>query len=158
MKKTVLYDKNNDSGQSVSFPFEKHNEEARKWFREVAHLLDTPDREDQAYLALKGGLFALRDRLQSQEVFHLSAQLPFIIRGILFEGYQPEGKPEKFHAGELLDRIKQEMTPTMNYLPGSVFEAVLQVLHRHVSRGELDDIYAAMPKDIRDLWDEAVEN
>lgn len=135
----------------------KHIEVTYQWINEVAGELDITDRKDRAYQALRSVLYALRDRLTHEELFQLSAQLPMLIRGLLFEGYHYAGKPEKFHVEELLDRIDEDMGRANEIEPEVIFTAVLKVLYKHVSKGEMDDLYAMMPGDIRELWSEAKE-
>lgn len=137
-----------------SLVFEKHIFESYRWVYETALALDRTGEPSLAYHGLRGVLFALRDRMPLEEVFQFSAQMPVHIRGIFFEGYNPTNKPQKFHVAELLDRIEQEVRPQSDLDPRNIFKAVLQVLHQHISEGELNDIYAAMPGDIKTLWDE----
>ncbi|MDR8393237.1 DUF2267 domain-containing protein [Aliifodinibius sp. S!AR15-10] len=136
---------------------EKYTEEADRWIDEVAVYLKTADRRDWAWSALRGVLHAIRDRITPEEVFQLSAQLPMLLRGLFLEGYNLNNKPEKFHLTDLIDRIEISMGPGVTLKPESAFKAVLLVLQDHVSEGEINDIYATLPKDIRQLWDKSLE-
>lgn len=61
-----------------------------------------------AYHALRGVLFTLRDRPTPDEAAHLAAQLPLLVRGIYYEGYQPSNKPERYRdKDEWLRRVHQ---------------------------------------------------
>lgn len=135
----------------------KYAEEAERWIDEVAVLIKAGDRKDWAWNALRGVLQTLRERISPVEVFHLSAQLPMLIRGLFLEGYHISDKPEKFHADELTERIEGVLGPAAEVEPEAAFKAVLLVLHDHVSEGELDDIYRSLPKDIRRLWDKSMQ-
>ena len=136
--------------------FEKHVEESYRWINEITLALDNENRPDLAYHALRGVLFALRDRMVPVEVFQLSAQLPLHIRGIFFEGYTLKNKPHKYHKTEFLEFIENELGPNNPHTALEAFEAVLKTLYNHISLGELRDIYATMPKDLQAIWDEAV--
>ena len=59
-------------------------EEAYQWPKE---------RRQQSYAALRAVLHALRDRLPVQESADLAAQLPVLIRGIYYEGWDPARVP-----------------------------------------------------------------
>ncbi|SMO63435.1 DUF2267 domain-containing protein [Fodinibius sediminis] len=136
--------------------FNKYVEDVDSWIGEVAFYLDEEEREDWAYNALRGVLYALRDRLTPQELFQFSAQLPTLVRGVFFEGYHFDGKPEKYHVDEFLDRIDDALGPAADISPERAFEAVLQVLYDHISEGELNDIYRILPDDLKELWDECL--
>jgi uncharacterized protein (DUF2267 family) len=53
------------------------------WLKEIMEELHWEDRH-RAYLALRGCLHQVRDRLQVEEVAHLGAQLPMLVRGIYY--------------------------------------------------------------------------
>lgn len=126
-------------------------QETHVWLNDIGDAIGDPRRE-MAYHALRGTLFALRDRLPVNEVFDLSAQLPLFIRGVFFEGYRPEGKPEKFGRDAFLDRVRHELQAIGGGNPERITRGVLRVLERHVAAGEIEDIRSELPKDLRALW------
>ncbi|MFH5833144.1 DUF2267 domain-containing protein [Halalkalibaculum sp. DA384] len=135
----------------------KYVNEVERWIDEVSAYLKTGDRKDWAWNALRGVLQGLRDRVPPAEVFQLSAQFPMLIRGLFLEGYQLGNKPEKFNRSELETRIDMAVGPAVDFDSSTAFKAVLLVLYDHVSEGELQDVYATLPKDIRQLWDSSLE-
>ena len=104
--------------------------------------------------ALRAALHALRDRLQVGEAAQLGAQLPLLVRGLYFEGWRPAAEPWKErHAAGFLERIENELGGYADLRdPESVARAVFRVLRRHVSSGEIEQVVATLPADIRKLW------
>jgi len=115
---------------SVKVNFEKHCNEANSWLLEIAENIDHPGRTDWAYGCLKAVLHTIRDRTTIEEVFHFSAQLPVLIRGIFFEGYKPTGKPDKMNANEFIRKIKKEVGPGGFGYPEEAFRVVLELLYK----------------------------
>lgn len=112
----------------------------------------------RAYLSLRAVLHALRDRLTIQEVAQLGAQLPIFIRGIYYEGWNPSQTPVKSRGKELfLRQVRAEFAHTRNPDVDAehVTRAIFRVLSKHVSEGELDQIKALLPRELREFWPEA---
>jgi len=94
-----------------------------------------------------------RDRLTVEEVAQLGAQLPMLVRGFYYEGWDPTGKPLKErHKEQFLARIAQEMRSDESTDPERVARAVFAVLAKRVSEGEIQDVKHVLPGDIRHLW------
>ncbi|HEY0453980.1 DUF2267 domain-containing protein [Actinophytocola sp.] len=106
------------------------------------------DRRNQSYAALRGVLHALRDRLTVEEAAQLGAQLPMLVRGIYYEGWDPSRVPLKMHRDEFLQRVRKEFPYDVVGGVESVVRTVLDVLRQHVTDGEWADVKAAMPKDL----------
>jgi len=139
---------------NTNVSFEKQTKEVEQWLTEIAEFMDAPERKDWALNALKAVMHTVRDRTTLQEVFHLSAQLPVLIRGLYLEGYKPTGKPMKMNATEFMRMISDNMGPGDEVSADVAFRAVMSVLYKKVSPGELDDIKGSMPKSIQRLWDQ----
>ncbi len=133
--------------------FERYCNETKSWLTDIAEIMRVPERTDWALTVLKAVLHTLRDRTPLEEVFHLSAQLPVMIRGIYLEAYKPTGKPIKMKSEEFMHQIKKRMGPAVEVPPVEALRAVLTVMYEKTSVGEMDDIRGTMPKDIQKLWD-----
>lgn len=131
--------------------------EAFKWIESVANQLGVWERKDIAWKVLREVMHMIRDRITIQEVFHLSAQLPLLIRGMYFEGYTISGKPDKFHVNEIETRLRRVLRGTPKLKPQDAFGAVVMTIHSFISEGELDDICDTLPKDIKDYWEESLK-
>jgi uncharacterized protein (DUF2267 family) len=65
--------------------------------------------KQKAYGALRAVLQALRDRLTVDEVAQLGAQLPVLISGIYYEGWDPASKPARIrHKSEFFPHIQHQ--------------------------------------------------
>ena len=126
------------------------------WLKELMGMLDCEERHE-AYLALRATLHALRDRLTIEETAQFAAQLPMLIRGFYYEGWDPTGKPLKErHRDEFLKRIKEELRAYEIDAEETV-RAVFMVLANRISEGEIEDVEHVLPKEIRDLWPSKVD-
>jgi uncharacterized protein (DUF2267 family) len=122
------------------------------WLNDLMQVLGWPDRH-KAYMALKATLHALRDRLTVEEVAQLGAQLPMLIRGVYYEGWDPTGKPLRIrHKEQFLGRIEEHFRGDDFIASERVARAVFTVLARRVSEGEIEDVKHVLPAEMRDLW------
>jgi uncharacterized protein (DUF2267 family) len=122
------------------------------WLSHLMRLLPTDDGH-VAYLALRATLHALRDRITVEEVAQLGAQLPMLIRGFYYEGWDPTGKPLRIrHRDQFLDRVTSELAYANDKEPEEIVKAVFTLLVQRISDGEIEDIKHVLPEDIRDLW------
>jgi uncharacterized protein (DUF2267 family) len=141
--------------------FDTTLQKTHAWLREIREDLGWSS-EHAAYLALRGVLHALRDRLPVDEAVQLGAQLPMLIRGLYYEGWQAAGKPERARKEEpfLLDVVKyfggREQGELMSFQPGADAEAVVRAVFRVLSRHttEAESIRHLLPAQLRALWPE----
>ena len=80
---------------------------AHTWINDVAREFDTEDREF-AYRVLRAWLHTLRDRLTVEASAHFAAQLPDLIRGIFYAGWNPSAVPEMYDAEAYAARFARE--------------------------------------------------
>jgi uncharacterized protein (DUF2267 family) len=132
--------------------FETTLHKANRWLKELMGELSWEDRH-AAYLALRATLHALRDRLTIEEVAQLGAQLPMLIRGVYYEGWDPTGKPVRERRVEaFLIWIAQQFPDDPFIDPEPIARAVFRTLARRVSEGEIEDVKHVLPAGIRELW------
>ena len=97
------------------------------------------ERRNQSYSALRAVLHALRDRLTVEEGAQFAAQLPMLVRGIYYEGWDPSRLPRKMSRDEFLQRVRQEFPYDVKGGMESLVHAVLHALRHHVTEGEWED-------------------
>jgi uncharacterized protein (DUF2267 family) len=114
------------------------------------------DWDDRHYglQALRGVLHTLRDRLLIDQMAHLAAQLPLLVRGLFFEDWVPARTPVvDRHREEFVERILPYFASyAVPIEPEEVTRAVFAVLARHISPGEVKHVKGALPRSICDLW------
>jgi len=122
------------------------------WLDDIMDELSSQDRH-RAYHALQAVLHALRDRLPINESAQLAAQLPQLIRGAYFEGWNPAAKhPKERHWDQFVDHVGESFANDPDCLPEFLTRAVLRVLGKHISSGEIIDVKRCLPEDIRRHW------
>ena len=132
--------------------FDRTVHKTNNWLKELMEVLGWHDRH-KAYFALRITLHALRDRLTVEEVAQLAAQLPMLIRGFYYEGWDPTGKPLKERSKEeFLTRIEEYFSSDDPVDPEQVARAVFTVLSNRVTEGEIEDVKHVLPAEIEDLW------
>jgi uncharacterized protein (DUF2267 family) len=133
--------------------FDKTVQESNLWLKDVMERLNTCDRR-HAYSTMRAVLHALRDRIGPENAAHLGAQLPMLLRGLFYEGWDPTGKPTKErHESAFLAHIARELPRAAG--PGEIEQgalAVLDVLSKHIDRGAAVKLAAILPQDLRRFW------
>src|ERR671915_669674 len=129
--------------------FDRTVQKTNSWLKSLMDELDWVDRQG-AYSALRVTLHALRDRLTVEEVAQLGAQLPMLMRGFYYEGWDPTGKPLKLRTREeFLGRVAQELRGLGDGLdPEPLARAVFGVLEERLTEGEVRDLKASLPEKI----------
>ncbi len=141
--------------RSSTSAIDRAEEIAHQWIDELNDYLHWSD-DGRTYRLLRATLHALRDFLTIEEAADLSAQLPVLIRGIYFEGWNPALNPAKpRNMDAFMARISEEFPTDRLENPEAAIAAVIKLLNRHVSPGEMSQIRQAMRKDLRFLFPDA---
>jgi uncharacterized protein (DUF2267 family) len=124
-------------------------EQTNRWLSELAEELGGG--RPEAYRALRAVLHAVRDHVGVDEAAQLAAQLPELIRGIYYAGWDPSRTPMSQDAHAFLERIAREAQLAGTTEAGFAAAAVLRTLERHVTGGEIEDVMAQLPADVRSV-------
>jgi uncharacterized protein (DUF2267 family) len=135
------------SVDSIERTVHKTNE----WLADLAAELGTDSRA-YAWRALRGYLQVLRDRLTIDEAAQLAAELPQLVRGLFYEGFDPGHQPEPIRDREtFLARLAQQALLDDPAEAARVAAAATRVLRRKIAAGEVDDALAQLPAEIREV-------
>src|SRR4051812_48703276 len=115
---------------------ERSVQKTNQWLHELAADLDTDERT--AWRVLRAYLHVLRDRLTMDEAAHFAAQLPHLLRGVFYEGFDPGHQPEKIRDRDVfLARLAHRGQLADTGEAATVAVAVTRLLRRHITPGEL---------------------
>lgn len=132
--------------------FESSLHTTNEWLNELNEKLGRSDRQ-QAYRMLRAVLMAVRDRLTVEEATDLGAQLPMLIRGFYYEGWNPSKTPTSERNVEgFLAHVSENLADMADGDPEEVTRAVFDVLSQHITEGEREHVKSNLPSDVRKLW------
>jgi uncharacterized protein (DUF2267 family) len=132
--------------------FDKTVQESNLWLKDLMERLNTNDRH-HAYSTLRAVLHALRDRIGSENAAHLGAQLPMLLRGLFYEGWDPTGKPSKErHEAAFLAHIAKELPRADEKEVEQGVYVALDVLTKHIDRGTAVKLASMFPLELRKFW------
>jgi uncharacterized protein (DUF2267 family) len=127
---------------------ERSVQKTTAWLRDLAAELGTD--EATAWRVLRAYLQILRDRLTIDEAAQLAAQLPNLLRGVFYEGFDPGHQPERIRDRDVfLARLAERAQLPGPDAAAPAAAAATRVLRRHISAGELDDVMSQLPPEIR---------
>lgn len=127
---------------------------AHEWVNELRGRLDWSSDRDALRL-LRVTLNQIRDRIHISEAAQLSAQLPIMIRGMFFEGWQPHVAPlpDRTAAG-FISAIEHHVGDMLEYRGQQDIVTVFKLLNARISKGQISDVRKNLPEEIRALWPE----
>lgn len=140
----------------MSMNFESYAAKGNELVNHLSSDLGVP--RDQAARILRSVLHALRNRIPLDENFDLLAQLPMALKAVYVDGWKP-GKTvsQSSHLKDFLDEIRDADAQLAAYDFGNDAKAkemvlgVFRVLAQFVSSGELNDVVAGLPREIKNF-------
>ena len=131
--------------------FDSAVQKANIWLKDLMELTRWADRH-RAYHALRTVLHALRDHLPVEAAVALGAQFPMLVPGFYYDGWRPAGKPLKERKREaFLNHITNSFDdPDVD--SEEIVRAVMRVMNRHLSTGQVESVKHFLPAQLRALW------
>lgn len=144
--------------------FDQYAQKGNEFIKIAAEELGYPENTDQAGRIVRAVLHALRNRLSLQESFQLMAQLPMALKSVYVDGWGPDQSRERInHLQDFLEEMRNEDERAgtydfadLNDIESSA-KAVFRTLSRYVSEGELKDVTAQLPEELKTLIERRVE-
>ena len=132
--------------------FDTTVQETNLWLKDVMERIGTYDRHN-AYSTLRAVLHAVRNRIGPENAAHLGAQLPMLIRGLYYEGWDPTGKPTKErHEAQFLAHIAKELPRAEVGEVKRGTRAVFDVLAKRIDRGAAVKMAIIFPEELLKFW------
>ncbi len=145
----------------MALDFEKYAIKGNEFVHLVSDELKIP--KDIASRIIRAVFHALRNRLTHEESFQLLAQLPMVLKGVYVDGWKFDNTFHKIkHIEDFLDEVRKEDGGTAGYDFGNDLRtknsvsAVFKALHYFVSEGEMKDMIAMLPVDLKKLIRESI--
>ncbi len=117
-----------------------------EFYDKVKDFASLKDREEARKITA-AVLKTLAMRLPEAEIEDLKAQLPLELKDML-----KAEKLEKLHYREFIEKIKNEAKLESFEKAEQCTLAVFRALKQVVSWGEIEDIIAVLPEDLKELW------
>jgi uncharacterized protein (DUF2267 family) len=129
---------------------ETTTQKTHEWIARIAASMHMEKRD--AWKSLRAVLQTLRDRLPADLAVHFGAQLPMLVRGLYYEGWEPSKVPIKMPREEFLAEVQAKIIADRVIDPVETVQNVLVVVANHVGNGELEKVMQALPKDMQSLF------
>jgi uncharacterized protein (DUF2267 family) len=131
--------------------FDTTVQETNLWLKGVMEGLHTDDRH-LAYLALRGTLHALRDRLGPEHAVQLAAQLPMLVRGLYYEGWRLAGPTRERTRADFLEHVRSELPGSSAIDVNLAARAVFAMMWQKLDMGEVGKVIDLLPPELKELW------
>ena len=123
-----------------------------EWIEELRDRLHRPSSRDAARL-MRAVLPELRDCLPPAEAADLAAQMPLLIRGMYYEGWQPGGIPVRDQSAAAFEAaVAARLGRLEGYRGADGIAAVLATLANRIAGRTPARARLSLPPSVRALW------
>jgi uncharacterized protein (DUF2267 family) len=161
-KMDTQHNKSKRSKPSTMLNFNKYVHEGEQFVQEVAVEMKTPWDMIKAVRILRAVLHALRSRLTPEHSLQMIAQFPMLIKAIYVDGWKISDESKTLrHLGDFIEAVREQGGAGLSahlvtdYEVTQAIHAVFNVIKKHVSKGEIQDILATLPMELRPLMADA---
>lgn len=130
--------------------FDHSLDTTRQWLAALQERMGLQDQQE-AFVVMRAVLQTLRDRLTVAETAQFAAELPMLLQGVYYHQWTPRDKPEKIRSRqEFLEKVGEKLMGRHDAEESA--QAVFAVLEEKMPGGELEDVKAVLPAEIREIW------
>jgi uncharacterized protein (DUF2267 family) len=131
--------------------FDATVQQTNLWLKDLMARVPTTDRH-YAYQLLRATLHTFRDRIGPENAVHFGAQLPMLIRGFYYEGWQPSKSATKTrHLDDFLTAVEEEAGRTLGAGAGGKVKAVFSVIADKIDAHEIEKLRKVLPAELKGL-------
>lgn len=135
----------------------KHDiEKVYEWLNEIEGRAGWLEPNHSKALAiLRAVLQEIRDHIPINSLAHFSAQLPLVIKGMLFEGWNPEHNHIKQRKSEeFIAAVIERLPESYQYNDIDIeIDAVITTLANKIDYNEFEKLFKILPENIRKLFE-----
>lgn len=140
----------------MAINFDKYAQEGNTYMNHLAGKLGHPKEIGRTGILLRAVLHTLRDRITMAESLNLLAQLPSFLKVVYVDNWKYKERPEQLRDREdFLLKVKenQRMYGEQEFPWGKSTEElvgiVLESLNDYLTEGEVEDVIAQLPDDLK---------
>ncbi len=134
--------------------FDATVQQTNLWLKDLMARIPTTDRH-YAYQLLRATLHTFRDRIGPENAVHFGAQLPMLIRGFYYEGWQPAKPQTKTrHLDDFLNAIEDDAGRSLGSDTRIKVKAVFAVIAEKIDAHEIEKLRKVLPAELKPLLQE----
>jgi uncharacterized protein (DUF2267 family) len=140
--------------------FSKYALKGNAFLADISSEIGASNDIDRAGRILRSVFHVLRDVISKEESFQLISQFPMALKSVYVDGWTFKHPQEHIkHMDDFIEAVVKKDSPAGYCSFASkkeakeAIEAVFRVLKKHVSKGEIEDVRATLPKELKPLCD-----
>ncbi len=123
-----------------------------EWVNQIDDEIGWND-SNRSFRLMRATLRAIRDVLPLNEAVQFGAQLPLLVKGLYYEGWNPSATPLKDRdKADFVAHVGEDFKTDPLGEPESSIGSVLSVLNSRISKGEIEDVRGSLRHHLRELW------
>lgn len=131
-------------------------QETNEWLKSLKMEMGWEDMQP-AFKGLRAVLHVLRNRLTPEQAVKLGDQLPVLIRGFYYEGWNLSRPPVRLRdLNVFFDNIREELNGetsiSKQFDAELLTRAVFKLLAHSITPDEVDNLKAELPAEVEALW------